>query len=88
MGSPGLASLFRPTYAGANMGHPDWSAEDLNFSAACKAGSVCNGLRTGFEGKDRTQGLKPTYFCVCYGPTKSRALIQNMSFTTTGKVGP
>jgi len=28
----GFARLFRPTYAGANMGHPDWFGYDLSFS--------------------------------------------------------
>jgi hypothetical protein len=27
----------RPTYADANMGHPDWFAEDLSFRRRCKS---------------------------------------------------
>jgi len=30
----GFARLFRPTYAGANMGHPDWSAWSCTVHSA------------------------------------------------------
>jgi hypothetical protein len=38
--------------------------------------------------KETPQGLKPDVFSILYGPTKSRALIQNKSFSAACKAVP
>jgi hypothetical protein len=48
------------------------------------------GLKSGLAqidcGVGKAQGLKPNVFSIVYGPTKSHALIQNMSLSAASKV--